>query len=114
MQSIISEHLLNLRSIWDQVGLDEDQRRDRIDSVINHVDSLFCDMTNEEREMSVKLVETIKEYNEEIFVLSKELHWTHTEVTDIFSFLNVCMKILNFRPLSTILDAVLFVFCDRF
>lgn len=70
-----------LRSVWDLVGLDEEQRNSRIFTVINHAETLFSDMVAEESEMAEKLVDTVKEYKEEINYLSKELHFVPRDVT---------------------------------
>jgi len=73
-QQELHEKLVELRSIWDEVGMTEGQRRERMDMALDHLKTLLADMVKEEYEMRATLQDNLATWKKEVDALLKQLH----------------------------------------
>ena len=69
-----------LRHVWDEIGLDMDQRRSRTEVVVVHLNNLLEEMVTEEEGLRDRLLKNIQKYGTDLLRLSKELGLSPYEV----------------------------------
>ena len=75
------EHALEqLRDIWDEIGICEDQRVDRQNVVMHHMRNLLSEMVIEEKELRKRLLASVEKSSQELIQLSQELEIKNFEV----------------------------------
>ena len=72
--------LRRLQGIWDEIGICDEQRRERTDVVLLHLRNLLDEMVNEEETLKSNLMANVQRYGTELVKLCKELAVTHKEV----------------------------------
>jgi len=65
---------VELRSIWDEVGMTEGQRRERMDMALGHLKTLLADMVEEEYAMRATLQDNLATWKKEVNALLSQLH----------------------------------------
>ncbi|XP_044139154.1 protein regulator of cytokinesis 1 isoform X2 [Bufo gargarizans] len=63
-----------LRDIWEEIGIPEDQRLQRTDTVKRHVHILMMQMIEEEENLKDRLLKNIDVFRKELNTLCEELH----------------------------------------
>lgn len=61
-QARIEMKFRELRRLWDRVGLSDDMRHQRLETAIQHLDILVCEMLEEESQMEAQLRENIARF----------------------------------------------------
>ena len=75
------EHALEqLRDIWDEIGICEEQRVERQNVVMHHMRNLLSEMVAEERELRKRLLVSVETCGQELIKLSQELEIKAYEV----------------------------------
>lgn len=59
--------------MWDDIGIEEDQRQGRREIIIQHLRALLLEMVVEEENLRDKLVASIEENLEKLRILTREL-----------------------------------------
>ncbi|XP_022080595.1 protein regulator of cytokinesis 1-like isoform X2 [Acanthaster planci] len=68
------EHSLEqLRDIWDEIGICEEQRVERQNVVLHHMRNLLSEMVSEERDLRRRLLASVENCGQEVVTISKEL-----------------------------------------
>ncbi|XP_038046048.1 protein regulator of cytokinesis 1-like isoform X2 [Patiria miniata] len=68
------EHALEqLRDIWDEIGICEEQRVDRQNVVLHHMRNLLSEMVSEEKDLRRRLMASVETCGHEVVTVSKEL-----------------------------------------
>uniref|UniRef100_A0AAY4CND0 Protein regulator of cytokinesis 1a n=1 Tax=Denticeps clupeoides TaxID=299321 RepID=A0AAY4CND0_9TELE len=70
----LNQALNHLKDIWEEIGIPEDQRLQRTDTVKMHVKNLLDMMIAEEENLRKRLLTSIDSCRKELDVLCKELH----------------------------------------
>jgi len=83
---IIGRKFEELRSIWDRVGMSEDQRQERMSTAMMHLENLLIEMVQEEQDMLKTVKESVLTLSKSLHALSKELH---TELEEVMCFKSV-------------------------
>ncbi|XP_029645521.1 protein regulator of cytokinesis 1 isoform X2 [Octopus sinensis] len=73
LNEVVETSLQQLESIWNEIGFAADQRSERCNSVLQHVESLFEDMVQQETDVKDTLIGKITDIKEKLKILSKEL-----------------------------------------
>lgn len=73
MHQCLNGAMGRLVSIWDQIGIETDQRRAREAIVLQHLNGLLEDMIGEEDLLRKKLLDNIQKFSQELFGLTEEL-----------------------------------------
>ncbi|GAB1608861.1 protein regulator of cytokinesis 1 isoform X1 [Argonauta hians] len=73
LKELVEGSLETLESIWTEIGFAADQRSERCNSVLRHVESLFEDMIQQETDVRDSLKGKIVDIKDKLKVLSKEL-----------------------------------------
>ncbi|XP_014786191.1 protein regulator of cytokinesis 1 isoform X2 [Octopus bimaculoides] len=73
LNEVVETSLQHLESIWNEIGFAADQRSERCNSVLRHVESLFEEMVQQETDVKDSLIGKITDIKEKLKVLSKEL-----------------------------------------
>ena len=69
----IQNSMETLHSIWTEIGLQEDQKKDRTETVLYHLQHLFQEMVKEEKELKSTLLANVETCTKELEILSQEL-----------------------------------------
>ncbi|XP_015758521.1 PREDICTED: protein regulator of cytokinesis 1-like [Acropora digitifera] len=69
----IQNSMETLHSIWSEIGLQEDQKKDRTETVLYHLQHLFQEMVKEEKELKSTLLANVETCTKELEILSQEL-----------------------------------------
>lgn len=69
-----------LVAIWDQIGIESDQRKAREAVVLRHVNDLLNDMVGEEDQLRQRLLDNIQKFSIQLFGVTQELHLPVYEV----------------------------------
>jgi len=72
--------MLQLTSLWDQIGIVGEQRTTRCEVVLTHVRSLMEDMVHEETVLRDRLVASVDELRSKVTQLCTEMDLPHYEV----------------------------------
>ena len=67
------ECVQRLAIVWDDIGIEEDQRQGRREVIIQHLRALLLEMVAEEENLKDKLIASIEENLEKMRVLRREL-----------------------------------------
>lgn len=70
---MILEHMKQFDCLWLEMGICGKFLDDRLEAVVQHVQDLFVDMVNDEKEHKLLLVSSIDGYQIELGKLSQEL-----------------------------------------
>lgn len=62
-----------LQTIWDEIGIHHDQRRERTKVVFLHLHTLLEEMVKEEESLKNNLLANVEKYGAELIKLSKEM-----------------------------------------
>lgn len=73
--------LNDLILIWNEIGIEENQRDDRQNVVLLHLQNLLDEMVREEKEMKKKLLASVEICGQEVVKLSAELRVARFEVS---------------------------------
>ncbi|XP_044134458.1 protein regulator of cytokinesis 1-like isoform X2 [Bufo gargarizans] len=90
--SIISstnQALATLMDIWDGLGIKEEMRLQRIEEVRKHMEELFNNMINEEREMKDRIEKSIQFCQKQLKALSHELSLEDYKVDENLTILQI-------------------------
>ncbi|KAI8513726.1 PREDICTED: protein regulator of cytokinesis 1-like isoform X1 [Branchiostoma belcheri] len=63
-----------LQNIWDEIGIMEEQRKDRRKVVLHHLQALLEEMVAEEENLRTRLLQSVEDCGKELLKISKELH----------------------------------------
>ncbi|XP_071828228.1 protein regulator of cytokinesis 1-like isoform X2 [Apostichopus japonicus] len=88
--------LNDLILIWNEIGIEENQRDDRQNVVLLHLQNLLDEMVREEKEMKKKLLASVEICGQEVVKLSAELRVARFEPEEDLSILQV-EKVLRQR-----------------
>lgn len=80
LQSIASK-FNELRTIWDWVGMSEEQRHERMNTAVMHLETLLSEMVQEEQDMMTTVKESVTHLERTVQILCKELNASVPEVT---------------------------------
>jgi len=80
MHQCLDGAMRRLVSIWDQIGIEFDQRRAREAIVLQHLSGLLDDMIGEEDLLRKKLLDNVQKFSQELFSLTEELGLSPFEV----------------------------------
>ena len=69
----IQNSMETLHGIWTEIGLQEDQKKDRTETVLYHLRHLFQEMVKEEKELKSTLLANVETCTKELEILSQEL-----------------------------------------
>ena len=72
--------LTRLTSIWDEIGIIPEQRRERTDVVLLHMKNLLDEMVREEETLKAKLMNNVEKYGNELLKICNELQLPPHEV----------------------------------
>ena len=78
--SKLGDSLQELHDIWDDIGIVDGQRTERINAVFYHLHDLLKEMLNEEKAMQSRMLKRVDTYGEELLKLSSELNVPKFEV----------------------------------
>ena len=81
MATCLESALLNLQHIWDEIGICEEQRRERTDVVLLHLTNLLEEMVKEEQALKTNLMRNVETFGQDLLKLCKELALPPHEVT---------------------------------
>ncbi|XP_054433575.1 protein regulator of cytokinesis 1 isoform X1 [Pteronotus mesoamericanus] len=70
----LQKALINLREIWEVIGIPEDQRLQRTEVVKKHIKDLLDMMIAEEESLKERLIKSISNCQKELATLCRELH----------------------------------------
>jgi len=70
----LHETLTSLEEVWDDIGIKEEEKEVRLDTVATHIQELLTEMLNEECELKAKLELNVVEYKKELEQLYHDLH----------------------------------------
>ncbi|XP_071793231.1 protein regulator of cytokinesis 1-like isoform X3 [Asterias amurensis] len=91
------EHALEqLRDIWDEIGICEDQRVDRQNVVMHHMRNLLSEMVIEEKELRKRLLASVEKSSQELIQLSQELEIKNFEAEEGLTILQL-EKVLRLK-----------------
>lgn len=65
--------MTDLQRIWDEIGISEEQKEERTQVVLKHLQTLLHEMVVEEQELKKTLLENVQSCTEDLERLSKEL-----------------------------------------
>ncbi|NXI39260.1 PRC1 regulator, partial [Galbula dea] len=72
--SCLTRAMADLKDIWEEIGIPEEQRLERTDVVKRHIKSLLDEMVAEEESLKERLLKSIALCRKELDVLCRELH----------------------------------------
>ncbi|XP_013400479.1 protein regulator of cytokinesis 1-like isoform X2 [Lingula anatina] len=81
--------LNRLQNIWDEIGILDEQRRERTDVVFLHLRNLLEEMVKEEESLKTNLLRNVETYGADMLKLSKELAVQPYEPPDGISILQL-------------------------
>ncbi|XP_047133005.1 protein regulator of cytokinesis 1 isoform X1 [Hydra vulgaris] len=73
MKFSLLESVTNLEDIWESIGISEEQKDNRNKTVLDHLQQLLNEMVAEEEQLKSKMQLKVKEYQEELDQLCKDL-----------------------------------------
>ena len=73
ISNCLEQALNSLQSIWEEIGICEENRTERQNVVLLHMRNLLEEMVSEEKELRKRLLASVETCGEEIFKLSQEL-----------------------------------------
>jgi len=82
VNKVIETSLKALWRIWEEMGIEEKQKKSRADTALEHVKNLMGDMVKEEGLLLKKFEKTIEEFSEKLRRLCEELSYPHVELAD--------------------------------
>ena len=77
----MEDNLKNLWRIWDQLGIDESQKKARSETAIEHVKHLLGEMVTEEQNLFNKFVKSVEDFSDKLSQLCDELNHAHVQVS---------------------------------
>lgn len=69
----LENSMANLQTIWDEIGISEEQKEERTQVVLKHLQTLLQEMVVEEEDLKRTLLENVKTCTDDLKKLSKEL-----------------------------------------
>ena len=73
---VYDECVQRLAKVWDYIGIEEEQRQERREVIVQHMRGLLTDMVEEEENLKEKMLTSIRENLEKLKVLRMELKLT--------------------------------------
>jgi len=77
----VESNLKSLWRIWDEMGIDDTQKKNRADTAIEHVNNLMSDMLKEEGNLMAKFAKTIEDFSVKLDQLCGELALPHVKLS---------------------------------
>ena len=72
--------LSTLHTIWDEIGICDEQKKDRANVVVLHLRNLLDEMVKEEKILKKNLMQNVETFGKELLHLCKELALPQHEV----------------------------------
>jgi protein regulator of cytokinesis 1 len=84
----------NLQKIWDEIGISEEQKEERTQVVLKHLQTLLQQMVEEEEELKTTLLENVKTCTADLKQLSLDLGVECPTVWQIILFKTILFFII--------------------
>ncbi|NP_001279905.1 protein regulator of cytokinesis 1-like [Callorhinchus milii] len=92
---LLNHALTKLQDLWDSIGIQEDMRVQRMESVNNYIENLLEQMIHEEEFMKGQLEESIENSQKELKILCSELERDPYEVDENITILQLEKELRN-------------------